>query len=281
MEIKKKMSYAKSVDAEKKTVTSYVSTYEWDRTMEKFSKGSWDLENYKKNPVVLWSHDRYAPPIGKAKEIHEDDNGLFAVTEFDTQSQRGAEIFGLYERGFLNAFSVGFVPKSHVMEAVPGTKENGVVWTNSELLEFSAVSIPANPGAVISRETAEMVIKCLGEDFVTKGADGSTFLVGVPNVGRDEASKPEERLEKSLEQVITLARIVKGKPIDGSKLSLVGTATSLLNEIIMDNKSVPVEDIQKLHGVVKELASVVSTLNPDSDAIVKKTLANISKALGI
>lgn len=279
MEKKAKLAYAKSVDGEKKTVTAHVSTYEWDRTLEKFAPGAWDLGNYQKNPVILWAHDQKSPPIGRAIEIKEDANGLVAVAEFDTESERGAEIFGLYERGFLNAFSVGFIPKSHIQEPVPGQNQKGVVWTSAELLEFSAVSVPANPGAVISRDVAEMAIKCLGDKAVTKGADGETFLVGVPELEKEEVA-PEQRLEKSLEQLITLARVVKGKPLDTSKLSLVGTATSLLNEIIVENNQVSPEDISKLHGVVKELASIVAELNPDSDAFVQKTVTNISKALG-
>lgn len=280
MDKKAKLAYAKSVDAEKKTVTAYVSTYEWDRTMEKFAPGAWDLENYKKNPVILWGHDGSKPPIGRAIDIKEDANGLIAVAEFDTESERGAEIFGLYERGFLNAFSVGFIPKAQALENIPEQGTKGTVWTEAELLEFSAVSIPANPGAMITREIAEMAIKCLGDASVTKGADGETFLVSSPEINATVEKEPEERLAKSLEQLITLARVVKGKPIDKSKLALVGTATSLLNEIITDNDQVPAEDIEKLHNVVKELAHVVGSLNPDSEAIVKKTLENISKALG-
>lgn len=280
MDKKAKLAYAKSVDAEKKTVTAYVSTYEWDRTMEKFAPGAWDLENYKKNPVILWGHDGSKPPIGRAIDIKEDANGLIAVAEFDTESERGAEIFGLYERGFLNAFSVGFIPKAQALENIPEQGTKGTVWTEAELLEFSAVSIPANPGAMITREIAEMAIKCLGAASVTKGADGETFLVSSPEINSTVEKEPEERLAKSLEQIITLARVVKGKPIDKSKLALVGTATSLLNEIITDNDQVPAEDIEKLHNVVKELAHVVGSLNPDSEAIVNKTLENISKALG-
>jgi HK97 family phage prohead protease len=275
MERKQKLAYAKSVDSEKKLVTAHVSTYEWDRTLEKFSPGAWDLTNYKKNPIVLWGHDGSQPPIGRAVDIKEDENGLYAVTEFDTASERGAEIFGLYERGFLNAFSVGFIPKTHLMEQVPDKNTKGVVWTDAELLEYSAVSIPANPGAVIGRDLAELAIKCLGEGSITKGADGSTFLVNTFS----EPRGPVEKLETSLEQLITLARIVKGHPLDKSKLSLVGTATSLLNEIITEHDEVSPDEIAKLHNVIKELASVVGSINPDSEAIVKRTIANVSKAL--
>lgn len=276
MERKQKLAYAKSVDVEKKLVTAYVSTYEWDRTLEKFSPGAWDLTNYKKNPIVLWGHDGSQPPIGRAVDIKEDENGLSAVTEFDTKSERGAEIFGLYERGFLNAFSVGFIPKNHLMEHVPEQNTKGVVWTEAELLEYSAVSIPANPGAVIGRDLAELAIKCLGEGSITKGADGTTFLV---NTFSEPTRGPVEKLESSLEQLITLARIVKGQPLDKAKLSLVGTATALLNEIITEHDEVSPEEIVKLHNVIKELASVVGSINPDSEAIVKRTIANVSKAL--
>lgn len=278
MEHKQKLAYAKSVDAEKKLVTAYVSTYEWDRTLEKFSPGAWDLTNYKKNPIVLWGHDGSNPPIGRAVDIKEDENGLVAITEFDTATERGAEIFGLYERGFLNAFSVGFIPKNHLVEQVPDQNTKGIVWTEAELLEYSAVSIPANPGAIIGREIAELAIKCLGEGSITKGvgAEGTTFLV---NAFNEQVRGPVEKLENSLEQIITLARIVKGQPLDKSKLSLIGTATALLNEIITEHDEVSPEEIAKLHNVIKELASVVGSINPMSEAIVKRTIANVSKAL--
>lgn len=278
MDKKQKLAYAKSVDAEKKTVTAYVSTYEWDRTLEKFAPGSWDLTNYKKNPVVLWGHDGKLPPIGRAVDIKEDANGLSAVTEFDTKSDLGEQIFGLYERGFLNAFSVGFIPKNQTLELVPEQNTKGTVWTDAELLEYSAVSIPANPGAIVSREVAEMAIKCLGSGSITKGTDGNTFLVNTFEMPK-AIVPPIEKLGTSLEQLISLARIVKGQPMDKSKLSLVGTATNLLNELIAEHEEVSPDDIAKLNNVVKELASVVGTLNPDSDVIVKRTIANISKAL--
>lgn len=279
MEKKAKLAYAKSVDSAKKTVTAYVSTYEWDRTDEKFAPGAWDLTNYKKNPIVLWGHDGSNPPIGRAIDVREDEFGLLAVAEFDTESARGAEIFGLFERGFLNAFSVGFIPKAHMMEPLPDQVSKGVVWTEAELLEFSAVSIPANPGAVIGRDLAEMAIKCLGAGAVTKSADGDAYVVNPVELA-DAPSGNAEKLEASLGQLITLARIVKGQPLDTSKLSLIGTATSVLNEMVAAHEVVAPEELEKLHNVVKELGEVVATLSPANDAVVDRLMANIAKALG-
>ncbi len=277
MEKKKKLAYAKSVDNEKKTVTAYVSTYEWDRTDEKFAPGAWDLENFKKNPVVLWGHDGSNPPIGRAIDIKEDEKGLLAVAEFDVESERGAEIFGLYERGFLNAFSVGFIPKAHTVEPIPERNTKGVVWTNSELLEFSAVSIPANPGAVIGRDLAEIAIKCLGDGAVTKSEDGGEFIVS-PFVDKKTDETPEAKMESAVNELIKMARVVKGKPLDKSKLALLGTATAVLNEIVAEQEANP-EDVERLHNVVKELAGVVTEANASTEVLVGKLLANIEKAL--
>ncbi len=276
---KAKLAYAKSIDAKKKTVTAYVSTYEWDRTQEKFSPGAWDLENYKKNPVVLWGHDGSKPPIGRAIEIREDELGLLAVAEFDTASTLGAEIFALFERGFLNAFSVGFLPKAHAMEPLPDQSSKGVVWTEAELLEFSAVSIPANPGAVIGRDLAEMAIKSLGEGAVSKSLDGDTFVVNAVELAVAAETPPVEKLEASLNALITLARVVKGQPLDKSKMALIGTATATLNEIVAENEAPTAAEIETLHEVVKELGGVVKSMNPDSEAIVEKVLASVAKAI--
>ncbi len=277
MEKKKKLAYAKSVDNEKKTVTAYVSTYEWDRTDEKFAPGAWDLENFKKNPVVLWGHDGSNPPIGRAIDIREDEKGLLAVAEFDVESERGAEIFGLYERGFLNAFSVGFIPKSHTVEPIPDRNTKGVVWTNSELLEFSAVSIPANPGAVIGRELAEIAIKCLGDGAVTKSEGGGEFIVS-PFVEKKAEETPEAKMESAVNELIKMARVVKGKPLDKSKLALLGTATAVLNEIVAEQEATP-EDVERLHNIVKELAEVVTAANASTEGLLGKLLSNIEKAL--
>jgi len=54
--------------------------------------------------------------------------------------------YGLYKGGFLSAVSVGFIP----LQWENGTKEAGYrrKYTEQELVEVSAVSIPANPNAL-------------------------------------------------------------------------------------------------------------------------------------
>jgi len=123
--------------------------------------------------VVLWAHTYDQPPIGKAEVIKETDNGLETRMQFDSESEFAMKIFSLYQRGFLNTFSVGFNPTKRILETIDGTEEKGIVWTEAELLEYSAVPVPANPGAMVAREDAEALIKTLGDSFFTKSADGS------------------------------------------------------------------------------------------------------------
>ena len=55
--------------------------------------------------------------------------------------------YGLYRGGYLNAASVGFIPLEWRNGAKTG--EPARVYTRQELLEVSAVGIPANPNALV------------------------------------------------------------------------------------------------------------------------------------
>ncbi len=113
---------------------------------------SWLLDNYRRNPVVLYGHDWSAPPIGRAVQIEVRDQRLIAEVEFDTEDEDSARIAGKVERGFLNAVSVGFRPgrvidRSQLPEEDPRHGEHGAVLFDNELLELSVVAVPALPSA--------------------------------------------------------------------------------------------------------------------------------------
>ena len=116
--------YIKQIDTDKLTISAYVSTYQWDRMNERFEKGAWKLDNFRANPVVLWAHNSFETPIAKAIEIFEDDIGLLAIMQFDPKGEKAMEVFSLYQRGFLNTFSVGFIPDFKTMrrEKIEGTE---------------------------------------------------------------------------------------------------------------------------------------------------------------
>src|SRR3954468_16419616 len=121
-----------------------------DRYGEIITASGWRLENYRQNPVIQNAH-QYGDVIftlGKAVRTEVAGSALVQRWEFAVEANPYARIaYGLYRGGFLNSASVGFLPMRW---------ENGnekTAWTRKyleqELLEVSAVGIPANPNALM------------------------------------------------------------------------------------------------------------------------------------
>lgn len=147
MELLKKVftSEIKGIDEKEGTLTAFVSTATRDRSDEVLAPSGADLKNYAKNPVVLWAHDYSRPPIGKAMWTKRTSEGILSKVKF-ASTAFAQEIFQLYKEGFLRAFSVGFMPKQ--FEDGDGKKSPRRTYTNWEMLEYSAVPVPANPDAL-------------------------------------------------------------------------------------------------------------------------------------
>lgn len=121
-----------------------------DRDSEVIEPKGIKLNNYKKNPVMIWAHDLSGkPPVAKmlSDGIEQKEQFLDADFKFDLEDPFAAMIHNKYQKGFLNAGSIRFIPIAWDREPVlPNQK--GYTITKSELLEFSAVPVPANPGAL-------------------------------------------------------------------------------------------------------------------------------------
>ena len=103
----------KGIDEKEKTLTAYVSTKARDRMDEVLEPKGAELKAFRKNPVVLFGHDYNAPPIGKALWTKADERGIISKVKF-ANTEFANEVFELYKDGFMNAFSVGFIPKDCV-----------------------------------------------------------------------------------------------------------------------------------------------------------------------
>lgn len=110
----------------------------------------WQLDNYRANPAVLWSHD-YAgqrPPIGRAT-VEVVKGKLMADVTFDQGDPFAVDIERKYREGFLNTVSVGW----DTQQVEPGKGMNDAARvTRAELLDISAVNIPGDPNALMERQ---------------------------------------------------------------------------------------------------------------------------------
>ena len=114
-----------------------------------------DFTNYMKNPLFLSFHNSREFPLGKVTKFWVEGNEVKAIVYFPTleelssnpeQASEKAKLvdftYHCYKTGMLNAVSVGFIPLEWT------ESEKGFDITQWELLEFSAVAVPANQDAI-------------------------------------------------------------------------------------------------------------------------------------
>jgi HK97 family phage prohead protease len=118
-----------------------------DRMGDVVRANGWDLEAYLGNPVFLWAHDHARTPIGRSTWVGIDGNRLLSTVEF-APTPFAQEVEMLYRQRFLRAVSVGFRPQEFNLRRAKGGAVEGVEYTKQELLEISAVAVPANPHAL-------------------------------------------------------------------------------------------------------------------------------------
>lgn len=143
-----------------------LSTPERDRHHTVLNQKNWNLENYRKNPVVGYMHNLYgdmcnAPDpddvIGQDKSTSVEDiggivcltgRGLFDPADINLKAEK---IFRKLLLGSLRAVSVGFLD---IGKGMWGQGDQGqdrenetYFFAGQELLEWSIVNIPSNAGA--------------------------------------------------------------------------------------------------------------------------------------
>lgn len=151
-------SKAASINEKLNQATFVISDESVDRQGEIIKQDGWDFENFKANPVILFGHDSYDLPIGKAVDIYTEGTQTFAVIEFAVDIyEKAAIVWNMIKAGILNTVSVGFINQEYDNETL----------TKNELLEISIVPVPANPNAVvlaakdglISKKDAQFLVK--------------------------------------------------------------------------------------------------------------------------
>lgn len=156
---------------EDRTLRFIISDETPDRDNDIINVEGWDFDDYAKNPVMLLNHDYWCLPIAKCVGWNIDrikrqvtaDFKFPTVAELCTdpkipseQAQTADTVYCAYVNGYLSAVSVGFVDTESKERDDPEAMENeswlrGRYFTGQELLEVSAVTVPANPNAVQQR----------------------------------------------------------------------------------------------------------------------------------
>lgn len=145
---------AEVADIEKRQMKFCISTDKADRDGDRVMQDGMRHDKFMKNPIVLWNHNSYEPPIGRALKLEKGTNKTMAIAQFMTadESEFADQVFKMYKGGYLSGVSIGFIP----IDLSPSeTKGERFVIKSCELIEFSAVPIPANPDALVQMKSSD------------------------------------------------------------------------------------------------------------------------------
>ena len=165
-----------------------------------------DFTNYMKNPVFLSFHNSREFPLGKVTKFWVEGNSVKAIVYFPTleelssnpeQASEKAKLvdftYHCYKTGMLNAVSVGFIPLEWV------ESEKGFDILKWELLEFSAVAVPANQDAIAEAVKSFGLDKSVIKEYFTTEKSLDEKLSDVEKE-LAEVKQTVARLTKKLEE---------------------------------------------------------------------------------
>lgn len=153
-----------------------------DRGNDLIGKKAWKLDNYKKNPIVLFNHD-HTKPIGKMMDVKATDEGLWVKGRISNSRDPDiSRIRDLVKEGILNSLSVG-------MRVHDEDRQEGVnVIKSAELHEISVVAVPMNQDSQFTASTKTM-----------EGPLVDVMEVITKEVGPADVSKAYEKLHSASE----------------------------------------------------------------------------------
>lgn len=165
--MKKGIFQTKAEELEERTVRFKISSEVVDRDGDILIAKGCDFENFKKNPQFLGFHNQHDYPLGIPKNWGVEGKSVYCDVYFPTiqelssnpaEASEKAKLvdftYHCYKTGMLNAVSVGFIAK----DVVPNKETGGFIIKDWELLEFSAVAVPANQDAIAQ------AVKSFGEE---------------------------------------------------------------------------------------------------------------------
>ena len=143
----------RDIDLEQGRVTAVISTGDIARDGAIIDPAGWRFENYDRNPIVLWMHDATLMPFARTIDHIPTDSELIARAQFDPDDAFGQRLLAKIAGGYISATSVRWLPlKTEVRKIGEGKEARDVlVFTEQELLEWSFVTVPADPKALILR----------------------------------------------------------------------------------------------------------------------------------
>lgn len=159
---------------------------------------SWQLDNFRANPIFLWHHDYFGGrgPIGKAA-VSVEKNRLVADVTFDQGDPFAVDVERKYREGFMSAVSVGW----DTQEIAPGQGDSPAKVLRAELLDISAVNVPGDPNALMERQKRALAdsareLLTLVDDAAPESATWNEVSSAMVSLFGSIAQRPEHERQR-------------------------------------------------------------------------------------
>jgi uncharacterized protein len=245
----------------KRILVAKISTPNTDRSKDRvFPKGA-ITTNFMKNPVVQFAHKYDELPIAKCTSLNISDHGILATVEFPEEGKyaKADVIYWMYKNGFLNAWSIGFMPDEY-----EANSDGGYDFKSWELFEFSSVPVPDNAEALTIIRSKGINVDALFEK------------------GSPAKEKNDEEIEQTIEQANETIKTLQSENEDLKKrLEAKATTAGELKALFA-----PAQVEKKDVGQVIQLAYILDALSWyiyvfEQSEVSQPSIDKLNQALGL
>lgn len=273
-------------------IAGYANTSAKDRVGDIVLPQAWakGIENYRKNPVLLYQHD-HTKPIGRADAVRVDKKGIFIEASVSNAAEKLHGVQTLIKDGALKSFSVGF----RVKDADYDKASDTFLIKDVELLEISVVSVPANQDSLFSiRKSFEddqsyedfkknYISSVVEKESEELTEDASINLEAAITEGDHSLSD-----ETTLDTIKNIATVEKEDDEDSGTYEDPSTPIPFFNLLSMETSKLSNGDFVKLEGKRFNIVKIATAESPyfifkevdingvSSDNTIKINAENIS-----
>jgi len=251
----------KEINEDKRTLMVCISTPNTDRYGDEVMPLGMKYDNYLgKNPVVLFAHNYEELPIGRCVELSVSDNGVMATVEFVPEGvyDKADTVYQMAKLGFLNAWSIGCM----VLDYEPIENTDGYRFLSWELLEFSAVTVPANAEALTLMRS--------------KGLDVD------PIIEQPAEVKPEEPMQEE-----PSGEAKEDEPVVETTQPIVEEPVEIIEEpkqeepiiVNVDGEETPVKSILEAVEIIKTLQKSGRTISSKHEKMLTEACDHMNNAM--
>ncbi|WP_455424910.1 phage major capsid protein [Dryocola sp. LX212] len=255
----------KSVNEDERIITGIASTPSPDRDGDILESGG---ATYRSETPFLWQHDR-SQPIGTCtpKMVKEgmQITAKLAKPTPDMPSQLAArldEAWASIKAGLVRGLSIGFLPKEYSY-----LDEGGVRFIKWDLLEVSAVTIPANA------ECSIQTVKSFDRQFFAASGNEKLVVTTTPSAGAT-AKKTIEIKGKNM----NLSEQIKS--FENKRAALAASLSDVMSKAADEGRTLDSEETEQYDNVSAEVKSVDEHLKRlrDLENNMAATAVPVSKA---